>query len=67
MFTYIKSENAIAGPGANMLSCQRCGNRTRLTMPLPAEVAIHLMQAYAELHVYCEYNVFQELPKEIRE
>lgn len=47
------------GPGNNSISCRRCGQIITLALPLPLNVAVSVLRAFADLHQWCGlYAVF---------
>lgn len=51
--TLIDHDNTYAGPEKNMLHCNKCGDRIRLQMLMPAKIATAIMLYYSALHQYC--------------
>ena len=58
-----RSDNAIAGPEPNTLTCRGCGAKLRLRLPLPVEVFVNLVRAFDDLHAYCDRGVFAPEPE----
>lgn len=38
----------------NVITCERCGRKHILDLPLVIKVAVQIMKAYAEQHKFCE-------------
>lgn len=56
MTDYVK-----AGPAANTLHCEQCGQILELAMPIKLNQAVSIMQSFISLHQWCIFRpVFAE-------